>query len=221
MRDPAGNNNPQLATDMLIARMGQEISQSPEPSRPLNTMLANGVLLALAVAIVVVLFLARPRADLVSVWTSWAVQFKVFGMLLLIGGGIRMLWAASIPGVAIKPALALLPAVLFLAAGAAFDSTGFPMLGTHALAVPACVGTILAAALAPMWILLTTLRRGIPTDLRRAGAVAGMLAGALAALAYTLACVNDGAGFVGLWYSFAIAVTGALGAFIGPKALAW
>lgn len=49
----------------------------------------------------------------------------------------------------------------------------------------------------------------------------GLLAGALGALAYTSACVNDGAAFVALWCMVGIGVVGGIGPAIGPRPLAW
>ncbi len=72
-----------------------------------------------------------------------------------------------------------------------------------------------------MAAILIAMRSGTPTRLAGAGAVAGLLAGAIGALAYTVACLNDGATFVALWYSAAIAVVTIGGALIGPRVLAW
>jgi hypothetical protein len=57
--------------------------------------------------------------------------------------------------------------------------------------------------------------------LREAGAAAGLLAGAGAALGYALYCPVDSAGFVMVWYSAGMAVAVALGAAIGPRAACW
>jgi hypothetical protein len=68
---------------------------------------------------------------------------------------------------------------------------------------------------------LWTLRRATPTRLSYAGGVAGLLAGSIGALAYTLACINDGTVFVSIWYSLAILLTSVIGALLGRRALAW
>ncbi|PSD28791.1 hypothetical protein C7E18_00315 [Stenotrophomonas maltophilia] len=54
-----------------------------------------------------------------------------------------------------------------------------------------------------------------------AGALCGLLAGALGALGYTVACVNDGAGFVTAWYSLAVLLIAALGSALGRRFLRW
>lgn len=57
--------------------------------------------------------------------------------------------------------------------------------------------------------------------LERLAAEAGLLAGSIGALAYTVACVNDGAAFVAIWYSASVVAAGCLGALAGPRWLAW
>ena len=50
---------------------------------------------------------------------------------------------------------------------------------------------------------------------------AGVLSGALAAMAYALTCPVDSAAFVATWYPLAIAACAALGALAGKLALRW
>jgi len=221
MNDFTGHPNQRLATEKLISELAHQRNDGQQRPFALDLVLISRFLIAAVMAVITVIVISRPRADLAVVWTSWAFQYKVIGMLLLIGGGIHMTRSASIPGSVIKPALTLFPAFLFLACGLAFDSSGFPMMGTHVLAVPVCVGTIIAASLGPLLVLLLVIRRGVPTRPRLAGGVAGLLSGSIGALAYTLACINDGAGFVMLWYTLAIAIVSAIGAIIGAKALSW
>ena len=62
--------------------------------------------------------------------------------------------------------------------------------------------------------------RGLaPTRSRAAGAAAGLLAGALGAPGYTLACTEDCTASIAVWYGAGIAVTGGLGAALGPRVL--
>lgn len=65
------------------------------------------------------------------------------------------------------------------------------------------------------------LRQQAPVDLRRAGAVAGLAAGSLAAAIYALACSEHSAAFVLLWYSLGIAAATGIGALLGPRFLRW
>ncbi len=64
--------------------------------------------------------------------------------------------------------------------------------------------------------------RGLaPTRLRLAGASAGMLAGALGALVYSLHCPEQAAPFIAVWYVAGIAIPAAVGALVGPQLLRW
>jgi len=54
-----------------------------------------------------------------------------------------------------------------------------------------------------------------------AGAAAGLLAGALSAVAYALHCPELAAPFIGLWYLLGMLIPAALGAAIGARLLRW
>lgn len=64
-------------------------------------------------------------------------------------------------------------------------------------------------------------RRQAPVRLRHAGAAIGLTAGATAAAIYALACSENSAAFVLIWYSAGIAVSTAMGAILGPRLLRW
>jgi hypothetical protein len=84
-----------------------------------------------------------------------------------------------------------------------------------------CPLRILALA-APIFVaLLWSFRRLAPTDLRSAGAAAGLLSGAMAAVIYCLSCPETSAIFLLAWYNLGIGLAGALGALLGPKFLRW
>ena len=60
-------------------------------------------------------------------------------------------------------------------------------------------------AIVPFLIVILALRQTAPTDLTRAGAFAGLIAGSVAAIGYTLHCVDDSLPFIALWYGGAMA----------------
>jgi hypothetical protein len=81
----------------------------------------------------------------------------------------------------------------------------------------AILGLSLPALGAAFWAL-----RGLaPTRPRAAGLAAGLFAGALGAAGYALACAELSMGFVAAWYSLGIALSGGLGAALGPRLLRW
>jgi hypothetical protein len=84
-----------------------------------------------------------------------------------------------------------------------------------------CPWRILALAI-PVFIgLILGLRRLAPTQLRLAGAAAGLLAGAVAALVYGLYCEESSAAFVATWYTLGVTACALFGALVGPNALRW
>jgi hypothetical protein len=86
------------------------------------------------------------------------------------------------------------------------------LLGTNSMA---CVTYISLIGIGPLAIFLMALRRGAPAKPAAAGAVAGMLAGGIAATFYAAHCTDDSPLFVATWYTIAIAglaLAGAAGA---------
>ncbi len=59
------------------------------------------------------------------------------------------------------------------------------------------------------------------TQLRMAGFAAGLLAGAVGAFGYSLACPKASGAFVSVWYTPGIVPAEVLGAALGPQDLRW
>ncbi|GGD75477.1 DUF1109 domain-containing protein [Caballeronia grimmiae] len=60
-----------------------------------------------------------------------------------------------------------------------------------------------------------------PTQPRRAGAVAGLLASAIATVAYCLHCPEMSPAFWSVWYAIGMILPAGIGAWLGPKLLRW
>lgn len=60
-----------------------------------------------------------------------------------------------------------------------------------------------------------------PTRLRLAGAAAGLVAGAMGAVVYSLHCTEMGAPFLGSWYLLGVLTPTIIGTLIGPRLLRW
>lgn len=84
-----------------------------------------------------------------------------------------------------------------------------------------CLISIPLIAVVPFALAIWAVRRAMPTDLRRAGALAGLVAGGLSATGYALHCMDDSVPFVALWYGATIALCAAAGALLGPRLLRW
>jgi hypothetical protein len=84
-----------------------------------------------------------------------------------------------------------------------------------------CLLSIPIIAIVPFAAIIFAVRRMAPTDLRRAGALAGLIAGSVSATAYALHCMDDSIPFVALWYGGTIILCTAAGALLGPRVLRW
>ena len=84
-----------------------------------------------------------------------------------------------------------------------------------------CLLSIPIIAVVPFATVVWVMRRMAPTDLTRAGALAGLVAGGLSAVGYALHCTDDSLPFVALWYGGTIVLCTLAGAMLGPRLLRW
>jgi hypothetical protein len=80
---------------------------------------------------------------------------------------------------------------------------------------------VLALSLPALLGLLYAIRSLAPTDLRATGFAAGLLAGAVGALAYSFVCPETSLTFVAIWYTAGIVLAGFVGRALGPWVLRW
>ncbi len=84
-----------------------------------------------------------------------------------------------------------------------------------------CAPSVLAVSVPALTAALWALRGLAPTRPRVAGFAAGVLAGSIGAMGYSLSCPESSAAFVAVWYSLGILLTSGLGALLGPRVLDW
>lgn len=84
-----------------------------------------------------------------------------------------------------------------------------------------CPFNIAALSLPVLAAALWGMRGLAPTQLRRAGAASGLLAGAAAAFVYAFHCPELAAPFLGVWYVVGMLIPAVLGALIAPRVLRW
>lgn len=213
---------PVTDTDGLIHRLSRQAGTSWFPgARTFKLTLLIAAIASLGLSVAMVLLLVGIRPDFAAVVGHAPFAYRVASMLALGVGGLFLANRAALPGSGRLTALAVVPAAALLAFRAATDGSGLSFMGDSDISVIECVTTILVVSLPSLVILLGVMRAGAPTRPVLAGAIAGMLSGALGAGAYALACKNDGGLFIALWYPLAILVMAALGAVIGRRALAW
>jgi hypothetical protein len=186
-----------------------------------GTLMPILTLLALALSILVILVWFGSGLYLNQVLRSAAFLYKAGSMILLAAGAFVVVRHLAMPGTSALSALALLPGLVVLTLGTGLDPSDYPLFGRTAVSVPSCMIAIVTASLPALGILMFAVRRGVVTRPALAGAATGILAGALGGVAYAIACKNDGAMFVLVWYGLAILVVGSIGAGIGWKYLRW
>jgi len=214
---------PSIETDSLI----QNLSREAGPRRGLGgirfgRLFAVTVALSLAAAFGMILFWIGVRPHLGQLVLETPFLFKIACTLSLAAAGIVLVHRAAVPGGIPPTLLALVPSGLLLVIGGLTDTSGLSIMGRNSgVSAPYCIGAILLASMPALVLVLGVLRTAAPTRPGLAGAITGLLAGALGATAYTIACVNDGRMFVAIWYPVAILIVACAGAAIGKRVLAW
>jgi hypothetical protein len=84
-----------------------------------------------------------------------------------------------------------------------------------------CLLSIPIIAIIPFAASIWAMRKGAPTNLVRAGACAGLVAGGISAIGYALHCTDDSIPFIALWYGGTIVLCMLAGAALGPRLLRW
>jgi hypothetical protein len=151
---------------------------------------------------------------------------KVAFALAVVGVAIRYLTRIARPGAerGISPLSIALPfaaiALLGLISlgGAPSSHWNRMILGDEWLE---CLLSIPIIAVVPFAATIFAVRRAAPTNLVRAGAIAGLIAGGVSAMAYALHCTDDSLPFVAVWYGGTILLCTLAGAASGPRLLRW
>lgn len=211
-----------MKTDQLIDLLAQ--GAGPAPQRLVLRRLAPvAVLGALASALIAVAWLGGVPADRFMTAAPW-IKLAYAAALAATAGWLTARLARPVARLAAPLRAVVAVAVLMGLLGAlAWATTPMParpaaLMGQSWQACPLYVPALAAPVLAG---LLWALRGLAPTRPRAAGAAAGLLAGALGAAGYALTCTEDSTAFIALWYSAGIAITGGLGAMLGPRVLRW
>lgn len=123
-------------------------------------------------------------------------------------------WAAAL----VVPLLAMWLLAAFALSGAAGPEREALVFG---VTWRACAFNIALLSLPLFAALLWAIKGLAPTHLALAGAAAGLLSGAAAALIYSLHCPELGAPFLGIWYPLGMLIPAAGGAIVGPRLLRW
>ena len=213
-----------MKTDDLVA----VLSTNVEPvrrglvGRTISIAVAAGVVVALGI-----MFAALGlRADLTTTRATIFMLLKIAFALAVIGVALRYLLRLARPGAerGMSPLTIVVPFAAIALLGAI--SLGFApsshwdmmILGDEWLE---CLLSIPIIAIVPFAVVIFAVRRAAPTNLVRTGAVAGLLAGGVSAVAYALHCTGDSLPFVAVWYGATIVLCTLAGAALGPRLLRW
>jgi hypothetical protein len=188
-------------------------------ARPVGIVLA--IALAVAVPFTAMMFMMRlgMRPDFMAATANPFFVLKFVVTLSLVFTSVALASHLVRPGADIRKAawLLVIP-LLLLAGGILADAVVMTspwtkrLIGTNSLI---CLTAIPALSLPLLIAALIGLRHGAATRPMLTGAVAGLLAGGIAATFYASHCIDDSPLFVTIWYSIALAVVALVGAVLG------
>ncbi len=212
-----------MKTDELIRAMTADASRR---SMPLDTACRLAGALAIVLAAAAFMVTLGPRPDVLASLETVRFVFKFVVTLSLAASAFALLRILARPGAETRGYLPWLAAApLLLAVAVTFELFAVPsshwasrLVGVNSLV---CLTFIPLIGAAPLVLFLLVLRHGAPTRPMLAGAVAGLLAGGLAAAFYAAHCPDDSPLFVATWYSIAITGLAVIGAFIAPRIVRW
>jgi hypothetical protein len=213
-----------MRTDDLIAMLGTNVEPVDRKYvlRAIGMATAAGTLVAMAVMLVAFGF----RTDLTTPRAFAFLFLKLAFTIVTVVLTAILLTKLARPGGERKISMAwvVLPfaAIVLLAAAhlASAPSAHWErmILGDRWLE---CLLSIPIIAIVPFAVIIWVVRRMAPTDLRRAGALAGLIAGSISGAGYALHCMDDSLPFIALWYGGTIILCAAAGAVLGPRLLRW
>lgn len=211
-----------MKTDDLIATLAKD-ARASGPSA--TALLAGGVAVAIVLAAVAFFGMLGPRPDIhaAAATSRFLLKFVITATLALTA--LASAVALSRPEAGARVLGLLLAAPVLLAVAVMSEMMLVPApdwpvrwIGNNNML---CLVFIPLIGLAPLAVLLAAMRRGAPARPRLSGAVAGLLAGGIAATFYAAHCTDDSPLFVATWYSIAILALAGLGALAGGRALRW
>jgi hypothetical protein len=213
-----------MKTDDLVALL----STNPEPvdrrsvARTLYVALAAGSIVALGIALAGL----GVRPDLMTARAFAFLLLKLAFTVGIVGVASTYLTKLARPGGERKTSAVLVAIPFGAIAVLSVISLGFApsshwdkmLVGDQWLE---CLLSIPIIAIVPFAAAIWAVRRAAPTNLARAGAFAGLIAGGVSAMAYALHCTDDSLPFVAVWYGGTIVLCTLAGAALGPRLLRW
>jgi hypothetical protein len=213
-----------MKTDQLIDMLSTNVE--PVQQGRLRKTLVWALVVGGAAAFCLMLATVGLRTGVTDGFLPGYVTLKLLFTLSLIGVGAGLLERLMRPGQDGRKlfAFVFLPFLIVICAGVASLIFGQPMAWGRmifGMQWATCLLCIPLFAVVPFAALIWALRKGAPTNLRCAGAIAGLVAGALGATAYAFHCPDDSVPFIAIWYGTLVGLCGVIGAILAPRLLRW
>lgn len=212
-----------MDTERLIRTLAADGAQA---AAPMGRAWSVALVLSVVVAAIVFFIAIGPRSDIATAAETPRFLFKFVVTLALLATAFAALRALARPGASVRAALPMLllaPSLLLVSVCVEMmlipaDQMRDRWIGSNALQ---CLTFIPPIGVGPLAAFLFALRHGAPTRPSLAGAVAGLVAGGLAATFYAAHCTDDSPLFVATWYPIAIAILTTAGALAGRLFVRW
>ena len=213
-----------MKTDDLIALISVDARGSASPMSVVGRLVPAALIGAIAALALLVAWLGM--RDMTAAVVSPSYWMKTTYTVALAISGLLVAERLSRPAAsATRGIVALICVTAVMLAVAATQLLSIPaehvpraLLGST---WDLCPWRIVVLAIPGLALTLLAMRRLAPTRPALAGAGAGLFVGALAATVYGLYCAETSAAFTLIWYTGGIAVSAALGALAGARALRW
>jgi hypothetical protein len=212
-----------MRTDDLVHAM---VADHTAAQSSFGRQFALAISIGFAVSTVLFWVTLGLRPDIAAAALTLRFNLKIVETLLLAATAVALVFRLAQPGASTglqKVVLAAAPALLTVAVIS--ELLVVPASQWHAKLVGdnslVCLIAIPLLSLPLLAALLLALRHGAPMQHGLAGAMAGLVAGGLAAALYAMQCTDDSPLFVATWYSIAIGVVTVFGAVLGRRLLRW
>lgn len=213
-----------MKTEELVALLAAGVEPVDARARVRGVVLALGAGVAAAALLMALLLGIEPR---LAAETHLA-QFWLREFFCAAVGAVGLVCVGRLarPGRRLGFAPATLAAPLLLLA---FVAAAVLLSAEPGQRVPLLMGqtarvcsALIALVSAPVFIaVIWAMRRYAPTRLRLSGSAAGLAAGGVGALVYTVHCPELAPPFLAVWYVLGMAIPTAAGAALGPRLLRW
>jgi hypothetical protein len=213
-----------MKTDDLVEVLSARID--PVDLNAVSRRIAIAVAAGSVLAVAVILIGFGPRAGLSTIGAWTFLILKIAFAAAVVATAATYLVRLSRPCAALRHGtlIVILP-FLMIVALASVSLGSAPVSHWDRMVAGdewlECLVSIPIIAIVPFALTMWAVRRAAPTDLRLAGAIAGLVAGGISAVAYALHCTDDSLPFVAVWYGGTIVMCTLAGAVLGPRLLRW